>query len=141
MFANVASLDASKYKNADGYPWPGGSVRGGRLQFDQWTGEAYSNYGSRLEVGWIIIDRPKSLGRFFIARSFANHQSPGRFRCGLDLLRNTHFIPDSRPNPNGRNEIVHRFAGKTKSGEIFYVQVREDRRGNKYLMSIFPDDK
>jgi hypothetical protein len=61
------------------------------------------------------------------------------FPCGLDLLRNSYIVPESRSNPNNRNEIVHRFAGKTKSGEIFYVQIREDRRGNKYLMSIFPD--
>ena len=63
------------------------------------------------------------------------------FQCGIDLLRNSRMIPESRPNPNGRNEIVHRFTGKTKSSEVFYVQIRENRRGNKYLMSIFPDDK
>ena len=62
------------------------------------------------------------------------------FLCGVDLLRNSREIPESRSSPNSRSEIVHRFAGKTKSGEIFYVQVREDRRGNKYLMSIFPDE-
>ncbi|MDR2524569.1 MAG: hypothetical protein LBC95_03510 [Candidatus Nomurabacteria bacterium] len=63
------------------------------------------------------------------------------FACGIDLLRNSCQIPESRPNPNGRNEIVHRFAGKTKNGQIFYVQVRESRRGDRYLMSVFPDTK
>ncbi|MCL2869795.1 hypothetical protein FWF48_03240 [Candidatus Saccharibacteria bacterium] len=60
------------------------------------------------------------------------------YKCGIDLLRKSYLIPESRPNPNGKNEIVHRFAGQAKDGGLFFVQVKEDRRGNKYLMSIFP---
>lgn len=74
------------------------------------------------------------------------HQQPRRdrkrrlqyYQCALDLLRNSPYEPTTKPNPNGKNEIVHRFAGTTKDGELFYVQVKEDKRSNnKYFMSVF----
>ena len=47
--------------------------------------------------------------------------------------------PDTKPNPNGKHELVHRFAGITADGELFYVQIKEDKRSdNKYFMSVFP---
>jgi len=61
------------------------------------------------------------------------------YKCAIDLLRNCTIEPDTRPNPNGRHEIVHRFAGKTCGGELFYVQVKQDKRtDNKYFISVFP---
>ena len=37
-------------------------------------------------------------------------------------------------------EILHRFAGLTKNRELFYVQIKEDKRsGRKYFMSCFPE--
>jgi len=61
------------------------------------------------------------------------------YECAIDLLRNNTFEPDTRPNPNGKHEIVHRFSGLTSGGELFYVQVKEDiRNDNKYLISVFP---
>jgi len=61
------------------------------------------------------------------------------YQCALDLLRNTPFEPETRQNPNGKNELVHRFAGMTHEGDLFYVQVKEDKRhGNKHFMSVFP---
>lgn len=61
------------------------------------------------------------------------------YRSGLDLLQNSTYQPESKPNPNGKNELVYRFAGKTKDGHLFYVQIKEDRQGkNKHLMSIYP---
>jgi hypothetical protein len=61
------------------------------------------------------------------------------YDCAIDLLRNTTLSPDTRQNPNGRDELVHRFAGKTDSGEVFYVQVKENNRtGNKHFISVFP---
>lgn len=63
------------------------------------------------------------------------------YECAIDLLRNTPHEPETKPNPNGKNEIVHRFAGLTKDGDLFYVQVKEDKRSdNKYFMSVFPPE-
>jgi hypothetical protein len=63
------------------------------------------------------------------------------FDCALDLLRNTNIPPTKKKNPNGKNELVYRFRGETPSGKIFYVQAKENKKRNKYLMSVFPDQK
>lgn len=61
------------------------------------------------------------------------------YAAAIDLLRNSTLEPVTKPNPNGRNELVHRFAGQTKEGDLFYVQVKEDNRtDNKYFISVFP---
>ena len=61
------------------------------------------------------------------------------FECAIDVLRNSPHDPETKSNPNGRNELVHRFAGMTKDGELFYVHVKENKRsGHKYFMSVFP---
>lgn len=60
------------------------------------------------------------------------------FPCGLDLIRKSRIAPTTKPNPNKRGEKLHRFAGQTPEGEVFYVQIRENTRsGHKYLMSIY----
>ena len=64
------------------------------------------------------------------------------YLSALDLLQNTSSAPSSKPNPNRNKEILHRFAGKTATGDYFYVQVKEDlRTGNKHFMSVFPAPK
>jgi hypothetical protein len=64
------------------------------------------------------------------------------FDCGIELLRHSTIEPETRENPNGANELVHRFTGQTSDGKIFWVQVKENKRtGAKYLMSIFSKDK
>ena len=61
------------------------------------------------------------------------------FAAAVELIRNSRNEPISKQNPNKPVEVLHRFAGLTKSKELFYVQVKEDRRtGRKYLMSCFP---
>lgn len=63
------------------------------------------------------------------------------YECAIDLLRNSPHEPETKVNPNGKNELVHRFAGLTKDGDLFYVQVKEDKRtDNKYFMSVFPPE-
>lgn len=63
------------------------------------------------------------------------------YECAIDLLRNSTNEPETKPNPNGKNELVHRFAGITKDGDLFYVQVKENKRtNNKYFMSVFPPE-
>jgi len=62
------------------------------------------------------------------------------FEAGIELIRNSKFEPKSKDNPNAPGEILHRFTGVTKENEVFYVQIKEDKRsGQKSLISIFPD--
>ncbi|KKU82444.1 MAG: hypothetical protein UY09_C0014G0005 [Parcubacteria group bacterium GW2011_GWA2_47_8] len=64
------------------------------------------------------------------------------FAAALELLRLNRNPPSSKPNPNKRTEILHRFTGMTKEKEIFYVQVKENTKTHKkYFMSCFPDEK
>lgn len=61
------------------------------------------------------------------------------FEPGLDLLRKSRLDPTTKENPNKKEELLHRFAGLSKEKELFYVQVKENKRtGQKYLISIFP---
>ena len=61
------------------------------------------------------------------------------YRSAIDLLRNSTYPPETRLNPNGKHEIVYRFAGKTADGFLFMVQVkRNERSDSKYFMSVFP---
>jgi len=60
------------------------------------------------------------------------------FKCTLELVEKSRNEPISKENPNKRNETLHRFAGLTKDKELFFVQIKEDRRTDtKYLMSVF----
>ncbi|MDR0875831.1 MAG: hypothetical protein LBN12_06440 [Clostridiales Family XIII bacterium] len=59
--------------------------------------------------------------------------------CALDLLQHSRLAPVEKRNPNGNHERVFRFYGRTKGGEEFWVQVKEDKKTKgKYLMSIVP---
>jgi len=60
------------------------------------------------------------------------------FRAGLDLIKNTKFEPIIKQNPNKDREVLYRFAGITADGELFYVQLKDNKRGNIYLMSVYP---
>ncbi len=62
------------------------------------------------------------------------------YPCALDLIRYSKIDPESKDNPNNFKEIIHRFKGITKNKEIFFVQIKEDKRTNKkYFISIFPE--
>jgi hypothetical protein len=64
------------------------------------------------------------------------------FPCGIELIKFTHFDPESKENPNKRSEILHRFAGMTEAHELFFVHIKEDKRtGEKFLISVFPVGK
>ena len=60
------------------------------------------------------------------------------FRAAIELVEKSRNAPISKENPNKKNEIVHRFAGLTAEGELFYVHVKEDKKKRKYFMSCFP---
>jgi hypothetical protein len=57
----------------------------------------------------------------------------------IDLISNSRNKPTSKPNPNKKSEILHRFAGLIGRNEQFYVQIKEDTKKKKlYFMSVFP---
>ena len=61
------------------------------------------------------------------------------FPCAVDLIKNSQISPISKENIDNRNEIVHRFTGQTINKEIFFVQIKEQKKtGKKYFMSCFP---
>lgn len=63
------------------------------------------------------------------------------FSCAIELIQKTRHDPTTKENPNRKGEFVHRFAGSTPDNEIFFVQIKEDRRTNqKWFISVFPLD-
>ncbi len=75
-----------------------------------------------------------------------NHRDKTRrlkyFPCAIELIENSKFDPESKENVNKQSEILHRFAGKTKDGQLFFVQIKEEKKtGEKWLISVFPVDK
>jgi len=59
--------------------------------------------------------------------------------CAIELIRHSVFEPTSKENPNKSSEILHRFMGMTSEKEVFFVQIKEDKRsGKKWFISVFP---
>lgn len=64
------------------------------------------------------------------------------FPCAIELIKKSHFGPASKENVDKKSEILHRFAGVTKDGTVYFVQIKEYKRsGEKFLISIFPLSK
>jgi len=64
------------------------------------------------------------------------------FACGIELIRKSNIEPISKENPNKYGEILHRFAGASRDNELFFVQIKEDKKtSKKWLISIFPIEK
>ncbi|MBI2436899.1 MAG: hypothetical protein HYV41_04125 [Candidatus Magasanikbacteria bacterium] len=61
--------------------------------------------------------------------------------CAIELIENSYVQPETKPHPKNHSETVHRFTGITSSGMLFRVQIKEDKNGGLWLMSIFPYDK
>ena len=63
------------------------------------------------------------------------------FGCAIDLIENSKNKPTSKPNPNNKNELLHRFGGVTRAGELFYVQIKENNKNKrKDFISVFPEE-
>ncbi len=59
--------------------------------------------------------------------------------CAIDLIKNSNNSPTSHDNIDDKNEILHRFSGKDSNNQIFFVQIKENKKtGKKYFMSCFP---
>ncbi|MBI4600141.1 hypothetical protein HY732_04470 [Candidatus Uhrbacteria bacterium] len=72
-----------------------------------------------------------------------NHRDKVRrvkyFVCAIELIQKSRFDPESKENVDCRSEMLHRFAGKSKDGQLFFVQIKEDKRsGEKSFISVFP---
>ncbi|MEI8143627.1 MAG: hypothetical protein WCG48_03375 [Candidatus Berkelbacteria bacterium] len=59
--------------------------------------------------------------------------------CAFELIENSANKPTSKNNPNNKSEILHRFGGVTPLGELFYVQIKEDKKGRKDFVSVFSE--
>lgn len=63
------------------------------------------------------------------------------FPCAIEVIRLSHFIPITKENPNRHSELLHRFYGESFEGELFCVQIKEDKASNKkWLISLFPTE-
>lgn len=74
-----------------------------------------------------------------------NHRDKVRrvklFPCAIDLIKNSKINPISKESAENKCEILHRFSGKTKNGEYFCVQIKENKKnGHKWFISVFPVD-
>src|SRR3989344_1715140 len=61
------------------------------------------------------------------------------FEASLEVLRYARHVT-TKVNPNNKEELLHRFAGLTKEKDVFYVQVKENKRtGKLHFISCFPE--
>lgn len=62
------------------------------------------------------------------------------FPCAVELICNSKYDPSAKENPNKNSETLYRFAGMTLDKELFFVQIKEEKNGQKWLVSVFPGD-
>ena len=61
------------------------------------------------------------------------------FKASFEVIKHSKNMPTIKGSPDKKSEILYRFAGMTKGGELFIVQVKENKNSKrKYLMSCFP---
>lgn len=59
--------------------------------------------------------------------------------CAFELLQKTRQEPLTIDDITDPHMLLHRFAGITPQGSIFYVQVKQNKRtGAKQFLSVFP---
>jgi hypothetical protein len=62
------------------------------------------------------------------------------FKAAVELIKYSKAKPFIKTNPNKPGEKFYKFAGLTAEKEIFFIQVKEDKKGRKYFMSCFGPD-
>ena len=61
------------------------------------------------------------------------------FKAACELVKHSRANPLEKTESFERKEILYRFAGLTLEKELFFVQIKEDKkRKKKYFMSCFP---
>lgn len=63
------------------------------------------------------------------------------FPCAIDLLMNTTVSPEVTQKAHRSGEVFYRFSGQTADGQFYYVQVRQNSKGRKDFISVFPAEK
>lgn len=59
--------------------------------------------------------------------------------CAIELIKKSHINPTSKENVDKPKEILHRFEGMSLEKDLFFVQIKEEKKsGKKWLMSVFP---
>jgi hypothetical protein len=62
------------------------------------------------------------------------------FEAAIELIINSRFPPTTKSHGDKPGDLLHRFTGTTRDGDIFYVQLKEKKiSGRKDLISIFPE--
>ena len=59
--------------------------------------------------------------------------------CKIHRLQDAIRLKLTRCPCSIMSEKLHRFAGITESGDIFFVQIKEMRNGQKHFISVFPE--
>ena len=60
------------------------------------------------------------------------------YLCCLDLIRNSKTHPNINTHSKESNEKLYRFSGTTLNNNIFFVQIKTNRKNQKFLISVFP---
>ncbi len=62
------------------------------------------------------------------------------FACGIDLIEKSMVKPVIQVKSSNTSETLYRFTGKSKKGDVFFVQIKEELKNReKWLVSIFPE--
>ena len=62
------------------------------------------------------------------------------FKAACELIKDSKLGLVEKTESFERKEILYRFVGLTKEKELFYVQIKEDKKNRKYFMSCFPPE-
>ena len=90
------------------------------------------------------FDKQKIFFTYFWHHLFQKPPKERRMRiqflaCAIELVQKSKNAPSTKENPNKPSELLHRFVGITKEKEVFYVQIKENKKTDrKELMSVFP---
>ncbi len=63
------------------------------------------------------------------------------YACAIELIRKSRISPEVRNKAGDGANSYYRFGGQAADGGRFYVQIKEDRRGGKHLMSVVAVEK
>lgn len=59
------------------------------------------------------------------------------FKAAVELVKHSRNEPIIKTNPNKPGEKFYKFVGLTAEKDIFFAQIKEDKRKRKYFMSCF----
>jgi len=62
------------------------------------------------------------------------------FKAACELIRDSRLGPIEKTELFEKKEVLYRFAGLTAEKEMFFVQIKENKKKKKYFMSCFPSE-